>query len=328
MPNMWMVRAGEGASKINEFKSKNIVAVGWNKLDNIFSLKNINSNRLKEIVKEKYPEYSTGQLAMSASQISKFAFEFEKGDYVVSYNPNERVYLVGEILSDYEYNNKLDFHHTRKVKWLGEVFRDKLSATTKNTLGAISTIFEVIGEQKEEILKLLKGKVEVLDKEESKEELDILKEDMLSKAHEFIKDQVLSLDPEEMQELVAGILRGMSYKTIVSPKGSDRGKDIEASPDGLGLEEPRIKVEVKHRSGQMGSKEIRSFTGGLRPGDKGLYVSTGGFSKDALYEAERSNVPIKLIDSDLLVKLIVQHYDNFDVDTKTLIPLVKIYWPA
>lgn len=106
-----------------------------------------------------------------------------------------------------------------------------------------------------------------------------------------------------MQELVAGLLRGMGYKTTVSPKGSDRGIDIKASPDGLGLEDPRIIVQVKHRSGQTGSKDIRSFTGLIRQGNKGLYVSTGGFSKEARYEAERSNIPITLIDLDMLVKL-------------------------
>ena len=130
-----------------------------------------------------------------------------------------------------------------------------------------------------------------------------------------------------MQELVAGILRAMGYKTRISPKGADRGKDIVASPDGLGLEEPKIIVEVKHRQGQMGSQEIRSFLGGLRARDKGLYVSTGGFTKDARYEAERSNVPLTLIDSDIIVELIIQNYDSFDSDTKSLVPLKKIYWP-
>lgn len=78
----------------------------------------------------------------------------------------------------------------------------------------------------------------------------------------------------------------------------------------------------------MGTKEIKSFIAGLRQGDKGLYVSTGGFSKDAKTEAERSNIPVTLIDLDMLVKLIIQYYDKFDVETKTLIPLTKIYWPA
>ena len=97
-----------------------------------------------------------------------------------------------------------------------------------------------------------------------------------------------------MQELVAGILRAMGYKTLISSKGADRGKDIIASPDGFGFEHPRIVVEVKHRAGQMGSEKIRSFTGGRHKDDRGLYVSTGGFSKDAKYEAERANIPIML----------------------------------
>ena len=73
---------------------------------------------------------------------------------------------------------------------------------------------------------------------------------------------------------------------------------------------------------------MRSFIGGLRQGNKGLYISTGGFSKDAKYEAERSNIPVTLIDLDMLANLITQYYDNFDEETKNLIPLVKIYWPA
>ncbi len=39
----------------------------------------------------------------------------------------------------------------------------------------------------------------------------------------------------------------------------------------------------------MGSKEIRAFLGGRKQGDKCLYVSTGGFSKDAHYEADRAD---------------------------------------
>lgn len=159
------------------------------------------------------------------------------------------------------------------------------------------------------------------------ETLEIIKEDTIAKAHEFIKDKVLQLNWQQMQELVAGVLRAMGYKTKVSAKGPDRGRDIVASPDGLGFEEPRIFVEVKHRGGAMGAPEIRSFVGGLRGKDRGLYVSTGGFSKEANYEAERAAIPITLADADFLVDLIVQYYDQFDTDSKALVPLRKIYWP-
>jgi restriction system protein len=78
-----------------------------------------------------------------------------------------------------------------------------------------------------------------------------------------------------MEELVARILRAMGYKAKVSLKGPDRGVDVIASPDGLGLTQPRIKEEVKHRGGSMGAPAIRGFIGALREGDSGLFISTG-----------------------------------------------------
>ena len=131
-----------------------------------------------------------------------------------------------------------------------------------------------------------------------------------------------------MQEMVAGVLRAMGYKTRVASPGPDRGVDIIASPDGLGLEQPRIRVEVKHRGGAIGAQQLRSFIGGLTQSDRGLYVSTGGFTREARYEAERSNVPVTLIDIDELAELLISNYDNVDSETKALIPLVKLYWPA
>jgi restriction system protein len=325
---MWMVRAGRDAHLFDEFKSKEIVAIGWNETGDLSKLST--PGEIKQMVREKYPDYKLGKLNISASQISRFRFDFKKGDKVITYNPEKRIYLVGEILGDCEYNTKIcEYFHIRKVKWLGEIPRDKLSASSKNTLGAISTIFKLTEEAEEEIIKLLKNKEEPEEDTENEDaELDTIKEDMLAKAREFIKDKVLKLDWEEAQEIVAGLLRSMGYKTTISPKGPDRGQDIQASPDGLGLEDPKIIVQVKHRSGSVDRKEITSFTGGLRQGSKGLYVSTGGFSKDAKYEAERSTIPITLIDLDMLVELIIQYYDNFDAEARALIPLVKIYWPA
>ncbi len=321
----WMVRAGEGAFLIDEFENRSVVAVGWSKLD---SLSNVDSpDALRALMAEKYNYFKPGQLRSQTGQIIRFRFEFKNGDNVISYNPQRRVYLVGEFVSDYEYDSEMpEYKHIRRVKWVGAVDRDKLSAPAKNSLGAISTIFKVNDEVANEIFSLLKGDSKDSFEGEEKD-LENIKDDMVENAHEFIKDKVAKLDWEEMQELVAGLLRGMGYKTTVSPRGPDRGRDIIASPDGLGFEDPRIVVEVKHRTGSMDSQKIRSFTGGLRPGHKGLYVSTGGFSKDARYEAERSNIPITLIDLDALVKLLVEYYDKIDVDTKLLVPLAKIYWP-
>jgi restriction system protein len=106
-------------------------------------------------------------------------------------------------------------------------------------------------------------------------------------------------------------------------------RDIIASPDGLGLEQPRIVVEVKHRPNQqMGSQEIRSYLGGRHKDDRGLYVSTGGFSKDAKYEADRASIPLTLMDIDDLVEVIIEYYEQLDLPSRSLLPLTRIYWPS
>jgi len=328
--NMWMVRAGEGGFLFEEFRSKGIIAIGWNEIGDLSKISN--SEEIRNLLSKTY-KYSGGKLINATGQISRFRFDFKVNDFTITYNPAERKYIVGKIKSDYVFDDKLsEYFHSRKTEWIGELSRDSLSTSTRNSLGSTLTIFSLSGDTEKEILGLIKESTnsdnDVPPPPKLDESLDIIKNDFVEKAHEFIKDKLLLLDWEEMQELVAGLLRSMGYKTSISTKGPDRGRDIIASPDGLGLEEPRIVVEVKHRTGQMGADKIRSFVGGLRSGDKGLYVSSGGFAKEAKYEAERSNIPINLVDLDKLVSLITQYYDNFDSDAKSLIPLRKVYWPS
>lgn len=253
----------------------------------------------------------------------------------MTYSSETRLYHAGEVVGNYQYalDKVEDYPHTRAVKWIGSVPRDDLSAPSRNTLGAIQTIF-TIGEAWKEIAALLSGKkpappADFEEEEEEESELADIREDTVGRSHEFIKDAVQKLSWEEAQELVAGILRAMGYKTRVSGRGADRGKDVIASPDGLGLEEPRIRVEVKHRVGEtMGAPEVRSFIGAMRQGDRGLYISTGGFTKEAHYEAERATNPITLVDMDFLAELLVTNYEQLDTETRALVPLVKFYWPV
>lgn len=144
----------------------------------------------------------------------------------------------------------------------------------------------------------------------------------------WLRSKILAIDPRELEELVAALLRALGYNTWVSLLGSDRGVDVLAAHDVLGLLDPRIKVQVKHRPNQrMSAPEIRELIGALQPGDRGLCVSTGGFSRDARYEAERSKITIRLVDLDELLRLIIKHYDHFDQAGKAILPLQKIYWP-
>lgn len=327
---MWMVRAGQEAYAIDDFRSKGVVAIGWSDGGTDWTQFPDRDTIQAEMAKV-YPDNTDGQNMAAANQVERFLREIEVGDRVISYDPDNRRYLVGSIAGPPRHQpGAMDGLHTsRAVTWgNAEVSRDELSVSTRNSLGAISTLFRVPEVAAAEIEAKLAG-VSVPDTAATdlqKDEIDLLK-DVQQRSLEFIKDRLSKLGWDQMQELVAGLLRAMGYKTQISPAGPDRGKDIVASPDGFGFEPPRIVVEVKHRKGQMGSNEVRSFLGGRHKDDKGLYVSTGGFTKEAQYEADRSNIPITLMDMEALAKAVSEYYDRMDADAKALLPLIRIYWP-
>lgn len=121
----------------------------------------------------------------------------------------------------------------------------------------------------------------------------------------------------------------MGYRSRVADPGGDRGVDVFASPDGLGLEEPRIFVEVKHRPGSaIGAQEVRAFLGGRQAGDRCLYVSTGGFTREARYEADRASVPLRLLTLADLRELLTELYPKLEASIAALVPLERIYWPT
>ncbi len=328
MKNAWMVRSG-GGDYIELFET-GILAIGF---ATPRDLSGMDRQGIREAYKTNNPEVSGPKANGNVGVLYRFSQEIKIGDVVLTYDPGTRKYMVGEIISDYffeESDNGLP--HRRKVTWRDKhVPRDDLKLATRNSLGSTLTLFRIRDESWADIEAAHESKpIATIDEEPSDEEVgEESKRSLQENARERVKDKVVGLDDHEMEELLAGLLRAMGFKATVSPVGPDRGVDVIASPDGLGLQEPRIKAEVKHRRNTtIGSQDLRSFIGALRPGDRGIYLSTGGFSKDAKYEADRANIPITLLDLDGLARLIETHYDKFDTEARTLLPLIKVLWPA
>jgi len=330
MARMWMVR-GEGGRLYDVFRERGVVAVGWNQLAS-YVRPGIERKQLIALYQAAEPQAKQGTIISGASQVWRFVNDIQVGDWVITYSPANRLYSVGKVAGPAEHHHEWagqGMPLARKVQWQAqELPRDNLGIHTKNSLGSTLTLFEVPPGSAAEILAALKGKPASVVEEEIEDVIADPLTDIEERAREQIKDLIINLDWKDMQELVAGILRAMGYKTQVSPGGADRGKDIVASPDGFGFEHPRIVVEVKHRLGQMGSQEVRSFLGGRHKDDRGLYVSTGGFSKDAQYEADRASIPLAMWTLEHIVRALIEHYDATDAETKRIVPLKRLYWPA
>lgn len=222
------------------------------------------------------------------------------------------------------------------MRWESGVSRDRLSQRARNSLGAILTIFKVPDAVAAELIGLSENPAfekHTVPPQIENGAADVAEivdpyADIQEQALERVKDRLLALEWDEMQDIVAALLRALGYRTIVSPAGADRGRDIIASRDGFGFEAPRIVVEVKHRKGPMGAPEVRAFQGGRHSEDRGLYVSTGGFTREAQYEAERAATVTHLMTIDGLARALIEQYESLDERGRKLLPLTKIYWPS
>jgi restriction system protein len=143
-----------------------------------------------------------------------------------------------------------------------------------------------------------------------------------------IKDYVDRMAPYDFQDLVAALVSAMGYHVRwIAPPGPDQGIDIIAGLDQLGLSDPRVKVQVKHRTAVASVSDVREFMAVLGQRDVGIYVSTGGFTKDAM-ELARSHETrrLTLVDLEELLDLWASNYTKIEEIKRRLLPLKAVYY--
>lgn len=145
-------------------------------------------------------------------------------------------------------------------------------------------------------------------------------------AWDEISHYLRNMPPYDFQDLVADLLRAMGYYVSwVSPPGKDGGIDILAQPDALGTRPPRIKVQVKRQQVAVTVDGLRSFMALLGDAEVGLFVCTGGFTKDAASEARtQEKRRVTLIGLETLFDLWVEHYDKLTDQARRRLPLRPI----
>lgn len=146
-------------------------------------------------------------------------------------------------------------------------------------------------------------------------------------ARRAILDYLGGINPYTLQDLVGKLLEAMGYHLVwIAPKGRDGGLDLLAQGDPLGVKGPRIKGQVKRREQKTTEDELRSFLSLIEQDDVGVYISLGGFTRDAEELARRASRRITLIDGDGFLDLWVEHYDRVDEDGRQLLPIKPVYF--
>jgi len=151
---MWIVRAGDKGVLIDVFQNKGIVAIGHNYLGDLANVSG--EEEIREKLRECRPQFNERQIGMRVKKISSFLYDMTLGEWIITYNPKNREYLIGKIISKYKHDPESGkYHNIRRVKWSHSVKRDNLSESFQKQLGRPPAVFLVKKQVAKEILDLM-----------------------------------------------------------------------------------------------------------------------------------------------------------------------------
>ncbi len=121
---------------------------------------------------------------------------------------------------------------------------------------------------------------------------------------EDLLSTLIQMDASAFERLAQRMLRESGFVQVeVTGRSGDRGIDGKGIMRLGGLLSFHVIFQCKRWQGTVGAGEVRDFRGAMvGRADKGLLITTGTFSKEAVREATRDGAPaIDLIDGDQLV---------------------------
>ena len=329
MAKYWVVRADWDIQELVE--PRLLIGIGWHEVGDFGVLP---PDEIRGRVRATYPDHSPNTIGASTGQLRRFAHEIEIGDVVLTPIRATRQALVGKVTGPYQHNPAaeiISFTNTRAVEWLRtDILRDDLSTRLRNSLAGLMTVFSV-NDHADEIAQVIDREqaehaAAQVDDEYGSDELSYAEyfDEVETAARQRILYLLYNVDDHEFEVVVGDVLKAMGFAVRGHGRGPDGGVDLIATPDALGFGEPRIKVQVKRRQGAAGRPEVQQLAGTLRSGEKGLFVSLGGFTAEAQGESSQS---MTLMDGRRFVDLLLDRYENLSPETRTRVPLKRLYVP-
>lgn len=204
----------------------------------------------------------------------------------------------------------LDFPSASPVKFFKIIRRDK----NTNYYGIVAE--EVYSQLDDENSEESGNLQYVLDIED-----ELLPEEKMVQAyHRYLVDlkhslleKVRECHPSFFENLVVDLLLKMGYgcddkSGQVIGKSHDGGIDGIISEDKLGLNLIYIQAKRYNEGNSVGRPEIQRFIGAMQKAEKGVFITTSKFTKEALdFANAESRKHIRLIDGDSLVELMIKH---------------------
>jgi restriction system protein len=332
---VFMVRGGANGEYEEYALEHGIALIGFQEVPALDAATDYDG--ILKLVNQAQPGLKPRAAGNYAGQLWAFAIAMKEGDIVAMPRKLTSQVALGRVAGPYQFL-KIDDkkRHTRAVKWIRpDVPRSVFEQDLLNSFGAFMTVCAIKRNDAERrVAAVLEGKPDPGMPAASNEaatnppEAGPVVTDLAQAAHDRIVAHILEHFKEHaMAKLVDAVLQADGWVTKVSPPGPDGGVDILAGRGYLGLDAPRLCVQVKSQNSPIDVNVLRALLGTMKTFDagQGLLVGWGGFTKAAAQEAKQGYFAVRLWESRDLVEAIYRTYEQLQAEIQAELPLKKVW---
>ena len=247
---------------------------------------------------------------------------------------------IGKVVGPYQFrevNSKP--RHTRPVQWLPSEFpRTAFNQDLLYSFGSARTVCEITRNNAVvRVTAVLAGQLDpgpspetvtnAIGPSPSEDQADVVP-DIAQMAEDQIVARIQTrFSGHALTRLVDAVLVAEGWVTKVSPPGPDGGVDILAGRGALGLDGPRLCVQVKSQHNPAEVTVYRSLQGTMQTfgAEQGLLVCWGGYNRSVRRESKQGHFTVRLWDSSDLVTAIYRNYDRLPAEIQAELPLKQVW---
>ncbi len=289
---------------------------------------------------------SKNVVANLTGQLWTLRTRIQVGDFMVLPIRSTSQIAIGEVIGGYKYlKNQEDpsRRHVIQVKWLKtDISKALLKQDLVYQLGSALTIFEVgNNDAAYRLEKVLNGVPDPGARAEgasaSANSSPNLADDIESPVvdlEEIAADGVAKRLQEDFKGhdlslLVEAILTSEGFVCRNSPPGADGGVDILAGTGTLGMDAPRLVVQVKSQTSAVSDTVLQQLNGAIHrfQADQALLVTFGGVTSQARAYLDTQYFKIRVWTMSDIVKFVHKHYPSFDESIQRRLRLKQIWIP-
>jgi len=340
---VWLVRAGKQGQHEQWCLETGTVGAGWREIPDLTDVRS--REDLTELVRGIFKQSA---IPNYVGQLWRMRNEIKPGDLVVAPLKTTSQLAIGRVTSGYRYEASADdvHRHSISVNWIvTDIPRTAVQQDLLYSLGSAMTVCAINRNDAEwriaqlaetgrdpgarvgvAVRPVADGLVDEVAVVEQAEDLDF---------ERHARDRITAMVAERfagygMQELIAAILRALGYVAEVPGKGPDGGVDVVAGSGPLGLDSPRVIVQVKSGSSRVDVQTIQQLQGAITThgADHGLLVAWGGLTGPAKQAVHAQRFAVRVWDADTVIAMIGRTYEQLPGEIQAQIPLKSVWVPV